>query len=161
MNLTVQIAKHFREVHFGGNWTAVNLKTELADVNWKLATTKIYSFNTIAALVFHINYYVEAISKVLVGVPLTAKDQYSFNVPPIESQEDWEKLLNKTWADAQKFVELVEQLQEAKLDEIFVHEKYGTYYRNLHGVTEHAHYHLGQIVLIKKILLKSADMNTL
>ena len=26
MNLTQQIAKHIREVYFGGNWTSVNLK---------------------------------------------------------------------------------------------------------------------------------------
>jgi hypothetical protein len=30
--------------------------------------------------------------------------------------------------------------------------KYGNYYRNLHGIIEHTHYHLGQIVLIKKLL---------
>lgn len=32
MNVTTQIAKHFREVHFGGNWTDVYLKETLADV---------------------------------------------------------------------------------------------------------------------------------
>jgi len=50
---------------------------------------------------------------------------------------------------------LIEQLPEAKLGEIFSEEKYGTYYRNIHGIIEHTHYHLGQIVLIKKILLQS------
>jgi hypothetical protein len=30
--------------------------------------------------------------------------------------------------------------------------KYGSYYRNLHGIVEHTHYHLGQIVLVKKII---------
>ena len=34
-------------------------------------------------------------------------------------------------------------------------EKYGTYYRNFHGLIEHAHYHLGQIVLIKKLVAAS------
>jgi hypothetical protein len=52
MNLTAQIAKHFRDVHFGGNWTSVNLKETLTDVTWQQATTKIYSLNTIATLVF-------------------------------------------------------------------------------------------------------------
>ena len=37
----------------------------------------------------------------------------------------------------------------------FFHEKYGNYYRNLHGVIEHAHYHLGQIALIKKMFQNS------
>jgi len=79
MNLTNQIAKHFRDVHFGGNWTSVNLKETLTDVTWQQATTKIYSLNTIATLVFHINYYISAVTKVLQGEPLTAHDKYSLS----------------------------------------------------------------------------------
>jgi len=155
MNLTPQIAKHFRDVHFGGNWTSVNLKETLTGVTWQQATTIIYSLNTIATLVFHINYYVSAVTKVLQGEPLTAHDKYSFDLPPIQNQEDWDKLLNKTWSDAEKFALLIEQLPESKLGETFSDEKYGNYYRNIHGIVEHTHYHLGQIVLIKKILLQS------
>src|SRR6187401_335158 len=65
MDLTSQIAKHFKDVHFGGNWTSVNLKETLSDVDWQQATTKVYSFNTIAALVYHINYYVSVVTKAL------------------------------------------------------------------------------------------------
>jgi len=155
MNLTEQIAKHFREVHFGGNWTSVNLKDSLADVTWQQATTQVYTFNTIAALVYHMNYYVSAVMKVLQGEPLNASDKYSFRLPPILSQEDWEKLLNKTWTDAENFATLIEQLPESKLWEDFSDNKYGNYYRNFHGIIEHVHYHLGQIVLIKKIILQA------
>ena len=154
MNLSAQIAKHFRDVHFGGNWTSVNLKETLNDVTWQQATTKISSFNTIAILVFHINYYVSAVTKVLEGEPLTAHDKYSFDLQPIQNQEEWERLLNNTWSDAENFARLIEQLPENKLGETFSDEKYGNYYRNIHGIIEHTHYHLGQIVLIKKILLQ-------
>lgn len=65
--ITAQIAKHFRDVHYGVNWTWSNLKDHLADVTWQQATTKVESLNTIAALVFHINYYVSAIINVLQG----------------------------------------------------------------------------------------------
>ena len=153
MNLTAQIARHFREAHFGGNWTSVNLKDSLAGITWQQATTKVDSLNTIAALVYHINYYVSAVLKVLEGGPLDAHDKYSFDLPPIQSREDWEKLLTKTWADAENFTSLIEQLPEGKLENDFSDKKYGSYYRNLHGIIEHIHYHLGQIVLIKKIIL--------
>jgi hypothetical protein len=152
MNLPKQIAKHFREVYFGGNWTSVNLRETLANVHWQQATTQLHSFNTIVKLVYHINYYVRAVTKVLQGEPLTAKDKYSFDHPPVGSAEDWEQLLNTTWADAEKLATLVEQMPGSKLDEKFTDEKYGNYYRNIHGVIEHTHYHLGQIVLIKKLL---------
>lgn len=65
MNPIQQIAKHFRDVHFGGNWTSVNLKDTLADINWQQATTKVHDLNTIAVLVFHVNYYVSPVLKVL------------------------------------------------------------------------------------------------
>jgi 1,2-phenylacetyl-CoA epoxidase catalytic subunit len=158
MNLTAQIAKHFREIHFGGNWTSVNLKDSLTDVTWQQATTQVYSFNTIATLVYHMNYYVSAVLKVLQGESLDASDKYSFNHPPILSQEDWDKLKDKTWADAENFASLVEQLPDYKLWEDFSENKYGNYYRNIHGIIEHMHYHLGQIVLIKK-MLQQADEN--
>ena len=151
MNLTEQITKHFREIHFGGNWTSSNLKDNLSDVTWQQATTPIYSSNTIAILVFHMNYYVSAVLKVLEGEPLNASDKYSFNLPSILSREDWEKFLDKTWADAENLARLVEQLPESKLGEDFSDKKYGNYYRNIHGIIEHVHYHLGQIVLIKKL----------
>ena len=158
MNLPTQIAKHIKDVYFGGNWTSVNLKETLADVTWQQATTQVHNFNTISMLVYHINYFVDAVVTVLQGEQLTAHDKYSFDLSPILSQQDWEKLLDKTWINAETFAGLVEQLPENKLWEDFSDKKYGNYYRNLHGIIEHTHYHLGQIVLIKKILLQ-ADKN--
>lgn len=155
MSLTQQIAKHFKEVHFGGNWTWSNLKDNLADITWQQATTKVYSFNSIATLVFHVNYFVNAALRVLQGKPLDAHDKYSFNHPPIQCEEDWQKMLDKVFTDAENFAILIEQLPENKLWEDFTDKKYGSYYRNLHGIIEHTHYHLGQIALMKKIILQN------
>jgi len=152
MTVTHQIAKHFRDVHFGGNWTFVNLQDTLKDVSWEQAIEKVYSFNTIATLHYHINYYVTAITKVLEGGPLDAKDAYSFSHPPIQSAGDWERILAEAGEAASKLAGLIEQIPDNRLSAIFAEEKYGTVYRNLTGLIEHTHYHLGQIVLIKKIL---------
>jgi len=157
MTTTSQIAKHLREVHFGGNWTFSNLRDTLKDVSWQQATTQIYSLNTIATLTFHVHYFVDAVIKVLEGGPLDSKDEYSFNHPPIHSEEDWQKMLSRIWTDAEKFAGLIEQLPESKLWENFTEEKYGNYYRNLHGIIEHMHYHLGQIAIIKKILQQTSQ----
>lgn len=157
MTLTAQIAKHFSEVHFGGNWASSNLKDNLAGLSWQQATTAIYNCNTIATLVYHVNYYVSAMLQVLQGGPLTASDKYSFDCPSIQSQQDWEKLQEKALADAKKFATLIEQLPEHTIWENFADEKYGNYYRNIHGIIEHTHYHLGQIALLKKILLQAGE----
>jgi uncharacterized damage-inducible protein DinB len=157
MTLTTQLAKHLRDVHFGGNWTTSNLKDNLADISWRQATTQVHSFNTIATLVYHVNYYISAVLKVFQGEPLQASDKYSFDLPPILSKTDWENLLNKTFTDAETFTLLIEQLPEHMLWENFTDEKYGTYYRNIQGIIEHTHYHLGQIALIKKILFQTNE----
>lgn len=88
----------------------------------------------------------------LKGGDLEIKDKFSFDCPPIESQEQWEEQLKKLWADSEKFATLLEQMPDSKLDEVFVDEKYGTYRRNIDGMIEHAYYHLGQITLIKKMV---------
>jgi hypothetical protein len=152
MNLPEQIAKHFREVYVGGNWTDVNLKDSLAGITWQQATTQVHSCNTIAALVYHMNYYVSRVLKVLQGNPLEAHDKDSFSLSPVQSAEDWDALQATAFADADNFANAIEQLPASKLEETFVKEKYGNYYRNLHGIVEHNHYHLGQIVLLKKII---------
>ncbi|MEP7109471.1 MAG: DUF1572 domain-containing protein [Ferruginibacter sp.] len=152
MTLTKQIAKHFRDVYFGDNWTSVNLKDTLADISWKEAITKVHNLHTIATLVFHINYYVTPVLKVLQGEPLNASDKFSFELPPISSEGDWQKLVAKALTEAELFAVRIEKLSEAKLFEDFADPQYGNYYRNLHGIIEHTYYHLGQISLIKKIL---------
>jgi len=152
MTLSFQIAKHLRNLYSGGNYTGINLKEALADVDWAKAITKVSSLNTILALVYHINYYVIAVSKVLQGEPLNASDKFSYDHPQIQSEEEWKNFLDQFWKDGESFAVLVEQLPDNRFLEPFLDGKYGTYYRNIAGVIEHTHYHLGQIVLIKKLI---------
>ena len=153
MSTTSQLAKRFREVLLDGLWIAnTNFKDQLCKVTWEQAITKIGSLNTIAMLTFHIDYYIAGLVNVFEGGDLEIRDKYSFDLPPIESQEQWEALLNKLWVDSEKFAGLLEQMSDSKMNEVFVDEKYGTYLRNIDGVIEHAYYHLGQITLIKKLL---------
>lgn len=152
MSPSEHVAKHFREAYFGGNWTVSNLKEQLSDVTWQEAITQVESFNTVATLTFHINYFVDVTAEVLRGKPLDAHDKFSFDHPPINSQEDWENLRNKTFRDGESFAELITSLPPERLWDDFVDPKYGTYYRNLHGIIEHTHYHLGQIAIVKKLV---------
>lgn len=151
MKNSQQIASRFREVILNGTWIAnTNFKDQLTDLDWKIATEKFHSFNTIAVLSQHIHYYISGILNVLNGGTLDIKDQFSFNFPNIESQEDWDNFLTKFWKESEEFALLVEQMPDEKLNSVFVDVKYGTYQRNIDAMIEHAYYHLGQIVLIKK-----------
>ncbi len=157
MNISNQIAKHLHDVFFGGNWTSVNLREHLSGLSWQLATTRIYNLNSIAVLTYHINYFVEVQIDVLEGRPLDAHDKFSFDLPPINSQDNWDNLLERVWQNAEKCVFLIKQMPEEKVGKYFFAEKYGSWYRNLQGNIEHIHYHLGQIVVVKKILLQQGN----
>jgi len=157
MNIAAQIANNIRGVYFGGNWTVSNMKEHLDSVNFTQATTQVFGFNTIATLLFHSNYYIEAAMQVLNGLPLTSSDKYSFTHPPLHSEADWQNMLEMSWEQAEQLAKLVEQLPDSQLFEDFSDKKYGSYFRNLQGIIEHTHYHLGQIVLIKKIILQESE----
>jgi len=153
MSLTKQIATHLREVHFGGNWTWSNFKEHLTELNWKQATEQVANCNSIATLVYHMNFYLNIVSMRVQGQVLDFKHEDSVAAPQIHSDQDWQHLLEKTWSDAEAFAKLIEQLPEQKLWEN-ISSRYGNYYKNIHGVIEHNHYHLGQIVILKKILME-------
>lgn len=93
MSISTHIAKHFKEVYFGGNSTGSNLKDQLSNVSWQQANIRINSLNTIAALVYHIGYYTAAVLNVLKGNQLDAHDKFSFDHPAINSKQDWENML--------------------------------------------------------------------
>ncbi|TDO94995.1 DUF1572 domain-containing protein [Flavobacterium sp. 245] len=153
MKNTIEIANRFREVILNGTWIAnTNFKDQLENLDWKIAVSPIQNLNTIAALAQHIHYYINGINQVFRGGTLDIKDQFSFEFPPIHSQEQWDIFLTKFWNDSEEFASLVEKMTDEKIDDVFVDAKYGTYKRNIEAMIEHSYYHLGQIVLIKKQL---------
>ena len=153
MQLKTYIANRLREVFLDGKLVSgTNFKEQIIRVYWEDAIKSINGRNSIATLTYHINYYIKGVGKVLDGGTLEIKDKYSFDAPKIESQKDWQKRVDKFCEDAEHFVSLVEDLQEEDLFKPFVDEKYGNYLKNLDLMIEHTYYHLGQIVLINKML---------
>ena len=155
MTRNLAIANRLREVLLDGKWIAnTNFKEQILSVSWEQAIQKVGNLNTIALLTFHINYYLAGLLNVFNGGKLEIKDKYSFDLPEIRSEKDWSKLVNDFLSNSEMFVKQVEQMDESMLDQPFADEKYGSYLRNIEGVIEHSYYHLGQVSLIRKIILQ-------
>ena len=155
MERNTDLANRLKEVLLNGYWIAnTNFKSQLESVTWVQATQKIGTLNTIATLTYHVNYYLAGLLNVLKGGELEIRDKFSFDVPPITSETDWKTLIYEFVLNSEQFVEAVAQMSEDKLNEPFVDEKYGTYLRNIEGVIEHSYYHLGQVSLLKKLMLE-------
>lgn len=150
MSITEAIAQHIIDVHEGENWTEVTIKETLSDVTVYEAT-KVPAFtpNNIAALLFHITFYSNIADERLKGNNPQIDEHNGFNVPALKTEDDWLKLKEDNLQAARKLAEAIRQTHEAKLFEPIVINGSSTY-KTLHGIAEHAHYHLGQMMLIKK-----------
>jgi uncharacterized damage-inducible protein DinB len=149
------LANRLREVLLNGTWIAnTNFKAQITGITREQAVQRVDQLNTIAQLTFHINYYLQGILQVFRGGALEIRDKYSFDLPELKSEADWNWLVNDFLQNAESFAAEVESLDDALFDQPFVDEKYGTYRRNIEGVIEHSYYHLGQVVLIRKMIVQ-------
>lgn len=153
MTRNLTIANRLREVLLDGKWIAnTNYKEQVSSTNWKEAIQKVADLNTIAALTYHINYYLEGLLAAFEHGKLDISDKYSFDLPEIVSEQQWKTLVSRFLANAERFVDTVAKMDDQLFDQAFMEERYGTYLRNMEGVIEHSYYHLGQIVLIRKMI---------
>ena len=153
MSRNKTIASRLREVYLNGRWIAnTNYADQLKELDWQLAIKKVDDLNTIAVLTYHINYYLEGLLEAFDTGKLSISDKYSFDLPGIKSSAEWQQLVTKFLNNAEKFATAVEQMDDSQFDQPFIDEKYGTYLRNIEGVLEHSYYHLGQIVLLRKMI---------
>jgi hypothetical protein len=156
MTRNITIASRLREVLLNGHWIAnTNYSEQIQSVNWQQATQKVDNLNTIAALTYHINYYLAGLLNAFEIGKLEISDRYSFDLPPISSETDWNKLVTDFLDNSEKFANKVEQMEDYIFDKPFIDEKYGTFLRNIEGVIEHSYYHLGQISLIRKMITQN------
>ncbi len=156
MTRNITIASRLREVLLDGYWVAnTNYKEQIKSVNWQQATQKIANLNTIALLTYHINYYLAGLLSAFENGKLEISDKYSFDLPEITSEIEWNNLVAEFLSNSEKFVEKVEQMDDSQFDKPFIDEKYGTFLRNIECVIEHSYYHLGQISLIKKMVIQN------
>lgn len=152
MNITTCIARHISEVFEGNNWTEVDIKQTLSDVTWEEATTiTAASVNTIAALLFHLDFYNGVIMSRLNGINPVIDEHNGMNVPPIENERQWKQLQQKAFDSTARLAAVVEDFPEERLQEL-TQRGLHTYYKTLHGIAEHSHYHLGQMVLLKNLV---------
>ena len=152
MYTTEQIAQHLVEVHEGGNWTEVDLHTTLADVTYKEAVTQTpASLNTIAALLHHLTFWNRVMIRRIHGIVVPDAPDNGFAMKPLTDEAAWQALQADNQQSVTELAAAIRSVPEARLPEAIVPGQSSTY-KNLQGTVEHVHYHLGQIVLLKKLI---------
>ena len=153
MEITRKIAGALLDVFSGGNWTDVDIESILKDVDFQTAKKPVpFTENTIAKILSHLKYSNEIVLARAEGKAASYdNEQKGFAAPGLESDADWQKLVKEAFESAKKLADKIQDFDAEKLDAPIV-KGFSTAYKNFQGVVEHAHYHLGQMVMIKKYL---------
>jgi hypothetical protein len=158
MKITEQIARHIIEVHDGDNWTEVNLKDTLSDVSVLEARTRtVASANTIASLLQHLTYWNRVMIKRIRGINVEIPESNGFDVAVLDSEEEWENLKADSLRSAHELAEAVRSFPDHQLESPML-PGHSTAYKNLQGTSEHVHYHLGQIVILKQLIRSAGSL---
>jgi hypothetical protein len=152
MELTEAIAQHLLEVHEGNNWTEVDLAHTLWDVTCAEATTlTAASPNTIAALLHHLTFWNRVMARRVQGLATEVGPANGFDNPVLHTEADWVKLQADNIESAHELAAAIRRVEASALTQPIL-PNYSSTYKNLQGTVEHVHYHLGQIVLLKKLV---------
>lgn len=152
MKITSLIAQHLIDVHEGNNWTDVSVADVLKDVTEEeCVTLTSASPNTIASLLQHITFWNRVMVQRIKGNNVTIDEHNGFNLPPLQTEDDWLRLKVDNNISSHELAVAIANFDDNKLEEPLVSGG-SSAYKNLQGAVEHIHYHLGQMIILKKLI---------
>lgn len=150
MQMAPIVAQHVEEV-VHGNWTEIYLDDTLADVTYEEAiATPPGIVNSITMLTNHLMFYNKVVMERIRGTEPIINNANGFDVQ-VSNEAEWQQLKQDACVSFKSLAYMVGSLTEEKLFGL-TPNGHSNFYKTFHGIAEHGHYHLGQIVLIKKII---------
>lgn len=148
-----RLIKLFNDHYDGSPWLDVSIVNQLDSVSHTKAKKKIGNCNSIWQLVYHMMQWrlqnMERISGKIAHAP-----EHNFIIEIQDtSAQAWEKLKVDFYKTHKTFVEFLTEYDDKDYDKIYTPNGH-TYYEHIQGILIHDAYHLGQIVLIMKLLEK-------
>jgi uncharacterized damage-inducible protein DinB len=148
-----RLIKLFNDHYDGSPWLDVSIADQVDSVSHAMAKKKIGNCNSIWQLVYHMMHWRLQNMKRISGKIAPAPDHNFIVDIQDTSAQAWEQLrvdFSKTHED---FVQFLSQYDEGDYDKIYTPNGH-TYYEHIQGILIHDAYHLGQIVLLIKMLEK-------
>lgn len=121
-----QLAHCIPDVLLQGTWIAnTNYRQALAGGSLAQALHTRGGLNGMAALTFHVDYYLGGVLHCLQGGPLLWNDAHSFQLSPLHTRAVWEALVGQLLSHAEAFAQALEAQPNAFLYSPFANSKYG------------------------------------
>ena len=151
-NTEIQRVIHLFEKTFTGNaWHGPAVMEVLADLTIEETLNKIENSHTIAELVEHMITWRQFVVKKLEGDALyDVPEHENFRSVSTITEKDWKATLERLQLSQETLLNLLKSTPDNKLNETVGNRNYN-YYTLLHGIIQHDIYHLGQIVLMRKL----------
>jgi uncharacterized damage-inducible protein DinB len=152
MSESVRISNLYQSIYNGNPWLEVTLAHTLENVTAEQAYRKINpNLNTIWEIVNHLIQWRRNILRRVEGETVLTPD-HNYFVPILDpSEAAWEQSLQSLAKSQELWNAFFESFDDADLAKIYVNNGH-TFYEHIHGIIQHDVYHLGQIVILKKLL---------
>lgn len=152
MKETIRIQKLFEDMYNEEPWIDVTIKGTLENMLAEKAAKKISpQLNSIWEITNHIIRWKENILQRVQGHAINSPANNYFEPIIDQSEKAWQNTLETLMNVQLQWTRWVEKMNEADLEKIYP-DNNATYYKNIHGILQHDAYHLGQIVLLAKVM---------
>lgn len=152
MKETQRISKLFEDLYDGSPWIDVTLLGTLKNISAEKAAAKIApDRNSIWQILNHIVSWRDNVLKRVQGeVIISPADNY-FTPVADTSEKAWQQALKQLEDTELRWIDFLKKFDESQFERIYpVNEM--TFYEHIQGILQHDAYHLGQIVLLSKLL---------
>jgi uncharacterized damage-inducible protein DinB len=141
-----------QETANGNNWTGINTQQILKDISAEIATKKINDKHlNIAELTAHLTCWNFVITKRLDAENYVPEKDEDFPTINSLTETEWQNIQQNFIESFDALIDKLSSKEDAILD-LPMFAGATSAYRNLHGQISHLHYHLAQVMLLKKLL---------
>ena len=150
MQVTRQLLKDLDNLQQGACWIGYNALQVLEGINATTAQTKAYDRgNTIWQIVNHISYWRELVARRVNERKPVQAELEGFDSPVIADEASWNATLERFNHSYQLLRQAIGSLQESELYLILEGDQ--TIYYNIQGCLLHDSFHLGQVIILKRM----------
>ncbi|WP_348825280.1 DinB family protein [Flavobacterium aestuarii] len=152
MSESRRISNLYQSIYNGNPWLEVTLANTLKDISAEEAYRKINpDLNTIWEIVNHLIQWRRNILSRVQGETVITPD-HNYFVPVIDpSEAAWAQSLQTLAKSQESWNAFFEDFDDLDLAKVYPANNH-TFYEHIHGIIQHDVYHLGQIVILKKML---------
>ena len=152
MREPARISKLFEDLYDGSPWLGVNIVGTLELISPEQAARRIaLGRNTIWEITIHLIRWRQNVLRRVQGETITTPN-HNYILPITNtSSAAWENTLNELAETQQEWLAFLNDFDEKDYGKTYPGNQL-TYYEHIHGILQHDAYHLGQLVLLSKLV---------